>query len=359
MNRNVKVQYLDPTENRTIIISDIHANLSAYQALLKKIHYIPNQDRLILNGDFIEKGDRSLETLRFIMNQVEKEDVYCTLGNCDFVCKNALYTYRTSFLKQILLSRKNSVLNEMADSIGLELKEDTDMSYYCQQLRKHYLKELAFVNDLPHVIEDDKTIIVHSALIDEKNYASDFKYIINQRFFLKENKKRFNKRVVVGHMPVSEYCTKIANFNCLYDAQSNVYSIDGGNVVKKSGQLNALILQGNTVSMDSYDDLPTAISLVDTNPVTPLPFFINWNEGYVTIEKEENNQYYVYNKAINRHFWMDKIFYEDHKATGFTNYEMPLKKGDIVKIVLPFGNRILIKKNGILGWTYLSNLSSK
>jgi hypothetical protein len=47
---------------------------------------------------------------------------------------------------------------------------------------------------------------------------------------------------------------------------------------------------------------------------------------------------------------------KDMKAYDYTNYEIPLKKGDTVKEVFAYQDKVQIKKNGILGWTYRSNL---
>ncbi|MGI6512544.1 MAG: metallophosphoesterase [Catenisphaera adipataccumulans] len=357
MNRNVVIRSLDAHAGRTIIISDIHANLKAYHALLKKVGYRPQIDRLIIDGDFLEKGHDNLAILHELMRQSQTEDVHCIMGNCDFVCKNALYSYRLTFLRKILLMRPGSVLNEMGAELGLKIKPDTDMAVFCQTIRRHFLAELAFVNDLPHVIETPDTIIAHSAIQSPDHYGDDFREVINHSFYLREDLPRFEKRVVVGHMPVTEYCRRIASFNPIYDASRNIYSIDGGNVVKSSGQLNALILEGNRVSYASWDDLPETTVLEDVPAQTVLPFFVNWNEGHVTIRKCEGRQLYVYNEHLNRSFWVDEAFYRDHKVSEYTNYQMPLKKGERVKIVFPYGDQVQIKKNGILGWTYTSSLA--
>ena len=94
MNRSVVIQKLETKAKRKIIISDIHGNLDLYQALLKKINYKPNVDCLILLGDLVEKGKQNLDTLHYIMHQVQNEDVHCIMGNCDFIAKNVLYSYR-------------------------------------------------------------------------------------------------------------------------------------------------------------------------------------------------------------------------------------------------------------------------
>ena len=64
------------------VISDIHGNLDLYLKLLDQISYKPNEDCLILLGDLIEKGKRNLDTLHYIMHQVQNEDVHCIMGNC-------------------------------------------------------------------------------------------------------------------------------------------------------------------------------------------------------------------------------------------------------------------------------------
>ena len=121
MNRKPVIQKLGRFQGRTIVISDIHGALRTYQKLLKKIDYKPGKDRLILLGDLVEKGDQSLPTLRFIMKQMEAGSVYPMMGNCDFVAKNVLFSYRLDFLKQVLLNRKNSLIHEMIAEAGLPL----------------------------------------------------------------------------------------------------------------------------------------------------------------------------------------------------------------------------------------------
>lgn len=360
MNRNVIVKNLDKNrKGRTIVISDIHANLDVYLGLLQKVNYQKNIDRLILLGDMIEKGPKNLETLHYIMHQVKTEDVQCIMGNCDFIAKNVLFSYRLDFLNHVLSFRKESLIHEMAHEIGIQFSKHCDMQEFCQQLRKHYLKELCFLNDLPHVLTDEDTIYVHASLVNEQTYGKDFREVMTQPFFLHQD-HHFKKKVIVGHLPVTEYYKKIADFNPIYDAKRNIYSIDGGNIVKQGGQLNALIFQENTVTIESYDELPQKKVIRDVKEHVQIPFFITWNHGQVDILKREEKQSYVYSPYLNRKFWVENEFLSisntEIKATDYTNYEMPLKKGDIVKVISTYQDKAQIKKNGILGWTYISNL---
>lgn len=362
MNRNIKVKKIQPwLKGRTIFISDIHGNLDLYIDLLNTIHYSPNIDRLILVGDFIEKGPKNLDTLRYIMYQSENEEVHCIMGNCDFTLKNAFLSYRLDFLKHILNLRKHSCLHEMANQIQLDINV-VDMETYCQTLRKNYLKELSFISDLPHVIECDTYIAVHAGLHAEQDFGNDFRIPLTSTFFM-EKAPSFKKRVVVGHMPVTEYQRYIASFDPIYSAKKNLYSIDGGNVVKKAGQLNALIFEGNKTHIKRMDHLRSATVIQEVPYQNQIPFFVTWNRGNVKVLKSQNNQYYVYNPYLNRSFWIDSSFlsYRDNTiyATDYTNYQIPLHTGDKVKIVRTYQDKVQIKKDGILGWTFQKNIKEE
>ncbi len=140
MDRSVKiVRISEDPKGREIVISDIHGNLDRYITLLDKVNYVPGVDRLILLGDLVEKGERNLDLLHYIMDQRKNEDVWCLMGNCDFIAKNVLFSYRLSFLQHVLGFRKNSLIHEMADRIGLSL-DTTPIDEYCRILRENYLE---------------------------------------------------------------------------------------------------------------------------------------------------------------------------------------------------------------------------
>jgi hypothetical protein len=361
MKRNIVVQQLPSFYGREIAISDLHGNLDLYETLLKKISYQPGKDRLILLGDLVEKGTQNLALLRRIMKQCEEENVFCLMGNCDFTAKNVLYSYRMEYIRSILLQRKNSLIHEMAAQIGLpSLDEKTDVSSYFAALRKAYLKELSFLNDLPHVIVTPERYYTHAGLVSEQDFGSDMRYAMTLSFFMNQDVS-FSKPVVCGHLPVTEYDRAIANFEPKYSVSKNIYSIDGGNMVKKSGQLNALIFQANHVSSDSADHLPEAFVQEDVSPFNPSPLFLTWAQGKVEILKKREPQTLVFSSWLNRSFWVENEFLVQKKdgsymATDYTNYEMPLKKGERVKLVFAYQNKYQIKKNNRLGWTYTKNL---
>ena len=71
------------SSQRVLIVSDIHAHKDLFARLLEKARYTPNEDILIILGDMLEKGPQNLETLRFVKQLAENENVYPLIGNVD------------------------------------------------------------------------------------------------------------------------------------------------------------------------------------------------------------------------------------------------------------------------------------
>ena len=62
-----RVRRLDFEPGRRILaISDIHGNLEYFKGALELAAFSA-EDELIIDGDFLEKGDRCLDTLGYIM----------------------------------------------------------------------------------------------------------------------------------------------------------------------------------------------------------------------------------------------------------------------------------------------------
>ncbi len=70
----------------TYVISDIHGNLRALQALLVDIDFkYDGSDKLCLLGDYVDWGPDSIATVEFVMNLSELPFVKCIMGNHDLM----------------------------------------------------------------------------------------------------------------------------------------------------------------------------------------------------------------------------------------------------------------------------------
>ncbi len=66
---------------RVLAIGDIHGNFSRLLSLFHKIHFDQEKDRLILLGDYIDRGPENMRCLRWAMEMSEKPNVIALRGN--------------------------------------------------------------------------------------------------------------------------------------------------------------------------------------------------------------------------------------------------------------------------------------
>ena len=145
-------------ENRRIlVISDIFGNFDALQRLLQKASYT-HEDYLILLGNLVERGPQSLQTLRYVMELSRSRRVFCVTGDLDPVCREIFRPDRNRELLQYVL-RNPSLVRDMCTELGIALNPDMNMHPIKLALRDYYAEELAFMSDLPHVIETPQCIL--------------------------------------------------------------------------------------------------------------------------------------------------------------------------------------------------------
>ena len=119
----------------TYVISDIHGCFNEFQQMLDKIGF-SDDDILILAGDYIDRGDQSVEMLRWLM---KKPDNVCALkGNHD--------VEYCGYVNQLENTNKAGGLE-----VDYDLPSDLDLVY---QATKYSLKK-AGVADLLDVIQFD------------------------------------------------------------------------------------------------------------------------------------------------------------------------------------------------------------
>lgn len=114
---------------RTIVVGDIHGCLDEFEDLLHKVSYRRNYDRLILLGDLIDRGPKSVE----MVQRARSMDLECLMGNHEYVF---LKWYRSN--KKIYDAKK--YYTEFSDE---------DVNYIAQ---------------MPHYIKVNDTILVHAGL---------------------------------------------------------------------------------------------------------------------------------------------------------------------------------------------------
>ncbi|TMU85041.1 serine/threonine protein phosphatase [Bacillus sp. BHET2] len=348
-----------PSNGRVIVISDIHGELELFESLLEKVNF-SLEDYLIINGDLCEKGANSKGVVRSIMDlSASHPHVYVTEGNCDTLVEDLLD--ENPKLMNYLHTRKHTIISEWLVEVGFEMKEGTTVQEIKEILTAHFSTEINWLMELPTAIETEDYVFVHAGLDDRENWReTDRITAITMPAFL-DRSHQTGKYVVVGHWPVVNYSTRIPTYNPIIDHAKKIIAIDGGNVIKSTGQLNAFIIQrtpsGDTFNNTYTDKHPVYEVLMDfkSEPmmtgVISYPYFdinpLQSDEHFTLCEQPETNeQLYVKNEYIQQ--------YENgqfHVKTGVSCAQISVNKGDVVSVVDSNCEGFdLIKKDGVEGW---------
>ncbi|GAA0492557.1 metallophosphoesterase [Salinibacillus aidingensis] len=348
-----------PNNSRIIVISDIHGEIELFKELLKKVHF-NKEDYLIINGDLCEKGSNSEAVVKYIMELSSKSlKVHVTEGNCDTLAEDLLDG--NPDLIEYLYHRPHSILNEWLDQLGMSLNERLNIQEVKELLTKHFSEEMKWLTNLPTAIETDRYIFVHAGLEDKKDWKNTKRdNAITMSSFL-EKTHSTDKYVIVGHWPVVNYSSDTPSHNPIIDEKKKIIAIDGGNVIKETGQLNALIIE-RTVDAESFsyvyaDPFPTCKVVKDfckdprMKGSIEYPFYeiipLEENNDFTLCEQTETNrQVYVKNEYISRNKKGRSTVKTDVSCT-----QINVNAGDIVSVIDDTCSAyVLIKKDGKVGW---------
>ncbi|MCL2573434.1 MAG: metallophosphoesterase [Defluviitaleaceae bacterium] len=307
----LKIKQLEISrEKRLICISDIHGELDLFKRLLEKVEFCDN-DTLVLLGDLFLKGSQPRECLKYIIELAKRSNVHVLRGNCDW-----------------------------------------DYHNYLDELDKAWLEEL------PHIIESDEFVFVHAGIESADLQKQDPAFCMRNDAFLESyNGIFFEKWVVVGHWPNINYCHDIPCDNPIINRDKRIIAIDGGIVVKDTGQLNAFIADSFGFSWMYADKLPvmTANRAQDQGTGT---LNIGWLNRFVDIVEDGEEFSFVHHKASGKklHVPTNKIWQDDEGnmcvGSMATDNWLAISEGDVISIVETFSDRIYAKKDGISGWIW-------
>jgi bis(5'-nucleosyl)-tetraphosphatase (symmetrical) len=151
---------------RHIFVSDIHGCIDEFNELIQKVNYDPQNDRLVLLGDLIDRGPDSLA----VVKRARELNLECVMGN-----------HEHKFLKWFRSQGSRVDVYDRKDFYGK--LSDQDINY---------------ISNMPTYIELDNVIAVHAGLkpgISLSNQSKDdlmyLRYTDDSRRFI--SLKKINK----------------------------------------------------------------------------------------------------------------------------------------------------------------------
>ncbi|MBR5120111.1 MAG: serine/threonine protein phosphatase [Clostridia bacterium] len=172
----------------TYCISDIHGEYDLFMRLLEKIKFSSN-DRLIVCGDFIDKGTASIRLAKAIF---KLPNVYCIMGNHEYM-----------FLKFYRSKMHSSILN--FDDMLWHLQE-----YFPVENTLLDWNTVDMLVDLPYYFEEKDFICVHAGVpLDNSGRILPLaeglpeEFVYDRQFKSPEILPKESKCVLFGHTPTT------------------------------------------------------------------------------------------------------------------------------------------------------------
>ncbi|MCG3086436.1 metallophosphoesterase [Sporosarcina cyprini] len=349
----IDIRTLELDENRRIIIiSDIHANLPLFKRLLGKVNYTP-EDYLFINGDLCEKGPDSLATVAYVRELSAASDrVFITKGNCDIVHR---YVFdHVEGIRNYMAKQPYSILNEILVKQDKQLDHFSTLEELGEFYQNHYGETLDWLESLPVAFETDEFILIHAGVENRPDWQNtSLANALSMPSFYEQGHMA-DKTIIVGHWPVVNYrAGAISSNSPVIDVSKKIIALDGGNCIKRDGQLNALIWKGNDTAHVFVDELPVVEVKLAHQDQTG-------NCGTVTypnyeVQELQRDSYFTLceNKNLGIQQWVKNEYIVNGmcKSDVSTTF-LSVERGECVSIVNETceGFTLVKKEDGSVGW---------
>jgi serine/threonine protein phosphatase 1 len=214
---------------RLFAIGDIHGCFNTFRTLLEQKIQIKEGDKIILLGDYIDRGTQSKEVIDYIIDLKEKGvDIVPLLGNHEAMLLDA---YNNEGLTSKWIQNGGS---------------ETLKSFNLTSLKNIEPKYLEFFKGLSYYFTFEEYLFVHAGFNDSDINPFADKYsmiwLCKQTY---ENPLLMNKIIIHGHRPIPiEVCKNIVHSN------KNVINLDTGCVYSNMtgyGTLTAIELNARSL----------------------------------------------------------------------------------------------------------------
>lgn len=225
-------------------ISDVHAHYDAMKKIVDQIrHFLDKGDsRLIMLGDFIDRGPASYECLRmaFDLQQIYGMDKVVALrGNHEEWFLDFLFRGEDIWLKEdkhyrtsgtFLFDEQKEVLKKMYD------REEV-LSYLKECIKKNHKELISWLKKLPYFYETETQIFVHAGVDEEiPEEELDFcmigtpEYVFTGKY--PPSTGHFFKDIIAGHVAAASLAHDSRFEGIYFDGESHFY-IDGSTTKTK------------------------------------------------------------------------------------------------------------------------------
>ncbi|CDN45019.1 metallophosphoesterase family protein [Paenibacillus sp. P22] len=225
---------------RTIAISDIHGCSRELGKLLQKVGYRPGEDRLILLGDYVDRGPDSCGVINAVLALLREGGGRATAlrGNHDQRFLQCLRHPEPELIDKFLGQGGHETLRSYARAAGTEYRGAADASGMLRLIRTEFKEHVELLDSLDLHAEDEAFIYVHAGIdpaagISWKDQPRELFMWIREPFH--HAPVTAGKTVVFGHTRTIKFQKEPSVW-----FGGDKIGIDGG--CSAGGRLNALLI---------------------------------------------------------------------------------------------------------------------
>lgn len=357
-------------DQRLLVVSDIHGHPDRLLQLLRQMGY-SGDDILILVGDLIEKGPESLRTVQYVMDLCRQHQVYVSMGNVDLGrlqktdddSPEGVEDW-AGFLNWAQKAWGGSLYHDMLADMGIPTEQVTGekAAEYRSRMLERFHEEMEFLWSRPTILTAGKYIFVHGGIPGEDLEAlkgtDPQPYLKNDDFW--NQGVHFKEHiVVVGHWPTCLYRTDREDVSPVFDRERQILCIDGGNGLKRSGQLNGIIIPHcqariEEIGWTDYDGFQRIQALERQKGQDPS-VHIQYFDSLVDCLEQKGDMGLWRQVSTGKQFKgpVDWTYRDGEGRKHFSDYadtELDVGPGDVLGVILQTDAGYYCKKNGLIGW---------
>lgn len=361
MSELARVERLElPPGRRILVMSDIHGNLPYFEGLLRLTGF-SDREVLILDGDLLEKGAQSLALLRRVMALERAGNAFTVRGNCDGwhgIFRPEHGPEDDAHFLRYVQYKRCGLLWDMLLELGLDPLSLRDFTPVKPRLLDAFPEEWAFLRGLPDALETERFLFAHAGVTPGKPLREHRADELNRIDRFLDKAVRADRWVIVGHYPVMLYGEDTVCANPIIDRDKRVVCLDGGCVLKDDGQLNALIIpdrDSEDFSFAAYDPFPER-TVLDDQAAGGRSYYIRWGDS--TVQVLSRGEEFSRCRHVRTGYEMEiltKYLFTENDVTDCndcTDYVLPLRRGDRVRVVETTSRGFFVKHRGVSGWYF-------
>lgn len=355
---------------RLLVVSDIHGHLDRLVQLLRQLHY-GGEDILVIVGDLIEKGPESLRVVQYVMDLARQHPVYVSMGNVDLGRLQKADDDSpegaeawAGFLRWAEKVWGGSLFHEMLADMGIPAGQVTGerAAEYLRRMKEQFQEELEFLWTRPTILTAGNYLFVHGGVpTEDLTVLTEMKpeALLKNDDFLNQGHSFHEHIVVTGHWPTCLYRADREDVSPVFETERQILCIDGGNGLKRSGQLNGIVIPNSRAGMEQifwmgYDGFP-AIRAGEKQEGREAGIHIRYFDSVVELVEQKGDMALWKQLSSGKIFEgpVDWTYHDGEGRMHFSDYAdtlLEVEPGDRLSVIRETSAGYYCKKEGRIGW---------